>query len=83
MRNHWVNISVDGRKTDLATGPRRKDGEMTIELAQMNLGYSLDIIKIKCYPKEIDGVLHVVTDIFDKNTGALVYTKTTPRNAVK
>ena len=30
VRNFWVDVDIDGRKTRLSGGPQRKDGGMTI-----------------------------------------------------
>ena len=37
VRNFWIELDVDGRKSRVATGPRRKDGgfEMTIYIRDL------------------------------------------------
>lgn len=49
MRNVWAEIQVDGRQNDIATGPKSKDGGMTINLAQNDNGESEDLLSIRSY----------------------------------
>ena len=79
MRNHWVNVSVSGRQTDIATGPRRKDGDMTIDLAQINEGTSQDVLRIRCYPTEINGIPYAVTTVTNLMTNEVIFTHYTVR----
>lgn len=32
VRNFWIDVDIDGRKTLLSGGPRAKDGEMSASL---------------------------------------------------
>ena len=32
VRNFWIELNVDGRKHKVATGPRGKDGEFTLDV---------------------------------------------------
>jgi hypothetical protein len=38
VRNFWVEVYVDGRKTNIGTGPRCKGGGMMIEVFQRDRG---------------------------------------------
>jgi len=38
VRNFWVNLEVDGRRTEIATGPRRRDGGFTLTVYQRDDG---------------------------------------------
>lgn len=38
VRNFWIDTSVDGRQTDIATGPRNKSGGFSINISQRDNG---------------------------------------------
>ena len=52
LRNFWVESFIDGRKTLLASGPRRKDGEMHTVIKVKEGGNSVEAVSIVCFPTE-------------------------------
>jgi len=38
VRNFWLELEVDGKKTKVATGPVRKDGGFVLTVKQRNIG---------------------------------------------
>ncbi len=52
LRNFWVESFIDGRKTLLASGPRRKDGEMHTVIKVKEEGNSVEAVSIVCFPTE-------------------------------
>jgi hypothetical protein len=48
VRNFWVDASVDGRKTDVGTGPRAKNGGMEVTLYQREDGCISTALRIAC-----------------------------------
>ena len=52
LRNFWVESFIDGRKTLLASGPRRKDGEMHTTIKVKEGGNSVEAVSIVCFPTE-------------------------------
>ena len=52
LRNFWVESFIDGRKTLLASGPRRKDGEMHTAIKVKEGGNSVEAVSIVCFPTE-------------------------------
>lgn len=38
VRNFWLELSVDGKRTDIATGPRTKDGGFDLRIAMRDEG---------------------------------------------
>lgn len=38
VRNFWLELAVDGKRTDVATGPRSADGGFELTLRQRNHG---------------------------------------------
>ena len=48
VRNFWVEVEIDGRKTKLCGGPRAKDGGMTIRLYQRDAGQIVRAFVISC-----------------------------------
>lgn len=55
VRNFWADITVDGRKTKIGTGPRAKDGGMEIKIYQRSKGEITLAYTISC--GEVDGRL--------------------------
>ena len=55
VRNFYVKANIDGRETELAGGPRNKDGGMSITLYQRDKGAITEVIRINCF--EEDGQL--------------------------
>jgi hypothetical protein len=47
-----VESFIDGRKTLLASGPRRKDGEMHTVIKVKEEGNSVEAVSIVCFPTE-------------------------------
>ena len=48
LRNFWLEASIDGRKSDLAGGPRNKEGGMEINLYQREHGESKTAMQVTC-----------------------------------
>ena len=48
VRNFWIEVTVDGRKTKIATGPRSKDGGMEITIKQRNNGSIDHALTVRC-----------------------------------
>lgn len=38
VRNFWIETQVDGRKTDIGTGPRSKDGGIYVSVGMRDKG---------------------------------------------
>lgn len=60
VRNFYVSAHIDGRETDLGSGPRRGDGGMRITLTQRNEGAIEEAFYIVC--NAVNGKLF--TDIY-------------------
>lgn len=63
VRNFYLKANIDGRKTMLKGGPRKKDGWMEVEILQRDKGGKTVAFKISC--GEYDGKLY--TEIVDSN----------------
>lgn len=71
LRNFYVEVEIDGRKTDLAGGPQAKDGGMYITLYQRDNGSKLKAVTINCWADE-NGKLHTIVDNkVDKSASAV------------
>lgn len=46
VRNFWIELDVDGRKTKISTGPVRKDGGFRLKIFQRNLGRVMEVVNI-------------------------------------
>lgn len=58
VRNFWIEVDIDGRKTPLCGGPRRKDGGMDVSLYQRDEGNVELALHIRCF--ERNGKLTIV-----------------------
>ena len=48
VRNFWIEVEVDGRRTKLCGGPANKQGGMTIRLYQRDNGAITQPVTINC-----------------------------------
>lgn len=46
VRNFWIEVNVDGRKSRIATGPIRKDGGFQIVIKQRDRGGVVDSFEV-------------------------------------
>ena len=76
MRNFWTELFIDGRKTAVKTGPRGKDGGMTIDLYVNHEGVSTKAVTINCVSHRdfsddlrVDVIPGTGLDIETMNTG--------------
>lgn len=46
VRNFWLDLSVDGKKTDVGTGPRSRDGGFDLTIKQRDDGCVSDAVDI-------------------------------------
>ena len=61
-RNFWIEADIDGRKTELAGGPRRKDGGFSMVIYMRNEGGIDRPIKIDGFVKSDGSLMLRVTD---------------------
>lgn len=78
VRNFWVEVTVDGRKHKVATGPRHKDGGMTIDLKQRHKGRVIDVLRITCI-RELDHS-QLVTAVRDLTSDDVLFIHTSSRD---
>lgn len=48
MRNFWCEVEVDGRKTDMAGGPRSREEGLKITLYQRKNGEKVKAMTVTC-----------------------------------
>lgn len=48
VRPFYISADIEGRKTELTGGPRRKDGYMNIEITQRDEGAITTAFTIRC-----------------------------------
>lgn len=46
IRNWWIEVEIEGRKTKLTGGPRAKDGGFTLVVRQRDDGESIAFVRI-------------------------------------
>ena len=67
VRNFWATVNVDGYKTEMAGGPRSKEGGLTVEVKQRDEGQKVTAVKVRCF--EVDGGLFSEVSIGGKVVG--------------
>lgn len=75
VRNFWIDANIDGRETELAGGPRSKDGGMDVVIKQRDCGKITTAVKIRCF--EYEGKLTV--EVSDGKTNEVVFERETER----
>ena len=77
MRNWWAEAHVDGRKSLVTFGPKRKDGGFLMNIYQRSEGESFLACKIEA--SSIEDTLILAVDIFNEKRecvgGKLVRTR--------
>lgn len=58
VRNFWINARVDGRRTNVAGGPRARDGGMSVTIYLRSEGAVKKALSIECNAFD-DGTLVV------------------------
>ena len=59
MRNWWIEVEIDGRKTKLVGGPRAKDGGFVLTVRQRDEGVSVEVMAVGGIV-EPNGILHLI-----------------------
>ena len=75
-RNFWIEADIDGRKTELAGGPRRKDGGFVMNIYMRNEGGIDRPIDIEGIAKSDGSLMLRVTD---KENNKEIFRKETDR----
>lgn len=77
VRNFWVVVDSDGRQNPIATGPRSRDGQMTITLYVRQNGQSKVACAIDCIPQSDGEHLRINIRPEDeyKDASVLMYTR--------
>ena len=73
VRNFWVEVEIDGRKTVLKGGGRGKQDGMLIRLYQRNKGNIKEVVNINCLPLtcyDEDNKEHIFLSTHVKNLAA-------------
>jgi hypothetical protein len=65
VRNFWIEVEIDGRKTKLSGGSQLKTGGMTIKLFQRNKGEITKALSVDCLANDL-GIL--ATEVFNENS---------------
>lgn len=80
IRPFYISADIQGRKTLLTGGPKRKDGDMNIEITQRNGDEIETAFTIRCYletDKDIVDTPQLCTSVYDSD-GDLVAEHYTP-----
>lgn len=75
VRNFWLSADVDGRKSRITGGPRRKDGGITLRIYQRDGGAVRTALRIECLACR-NGTLRVEVEPilphrFDRRSGTI------------
>ena len=74
VRPSFVKISVDGRKSDIATGPRSRSGEMSAEFLVRSFGRVLPLLDVEMVASADNR--QVMVTITDKREGKIIFQET-------
>lgn len=74
IRPSFVKISVDGRKSDIATGPRSRSGEMSAEFLVRSFGRVLPLFDVEMIGTQ--DKCAVIVRITDKRDGKIIFSET-------
>ena len=64
VRPFYINSDIDGWKTPLKGGPRKKQGTMSTTIYQIDNGAITTPFKIEQYSVEDEGKLKLITEIW-------------------
>lgn len=67
IRNFWIEADIDGRATNLAGGPRAKDGGFNLVIYQRSEGAIIKAATISGFAHE-DGTLRLHIDLHEGKT---------------
>ena len=65
VRNFWVELDIDGKTTEIATGPRNKDGGFSM-LIKIRENGSISNKRMKIYGYADNGDLEIVAAKFEE-----------------
>lgn len=71
VRPSFVKINVDGRSSDIDTGPRSRDGQMSMEILVRQFGQVLSLFDVECIGS-VDKKTTLVR-ITDKRDGKVIF----------
>lgn len=74
VRPSFLKVSVDGRETDIATGPRARTGEMTAELLVRCNGSAMGLLDIEAIASA--DAKTVLVRVTDKRTQVVIFEET-------
>jgi len=63
VRNFWIHAQVDGRRSRVCGGPRRKDGGLSLTLYQRSGGTIVAALQVECLALT-DGTLRLEASPF-------------------
>lgn len=77
VRNFWIELEIDGRKTKVATGPRSRDGGFNLKVLMREKGQiSEKEFRLTGYPtmdKDGDLCVKLVGVMADKDSGDVLF----------
>jgi hypothetical protein len=74
VRNFWLELTVDGKKTRMATGPVRKDGGFDLVIKMRDKGQVLDVGEI--FGRAEGNLLKMRARFIGNNEGAVIVAQT-------
>lgn len=75
VRNWWIDVEIDGRKTRLNGGPVSKDGGFSMTIYQRVEGESVEVVRIAARATSRDAVIGTGSEI-ELNTSVEVLDET-------
>lgn len=67
VRNFWLEAAIDGRGSSIATGPRRSDGGISVEVKMREEGY-ISAKRVTVVGAAVEGKLWLQVTGYEGNT---------------
>ena len=77
VRNFWIELVVDGKKTKVATGPRSKSGGFSLTVKQRDLGGIRTAVEVVGRVNHKTG--RITTAVHEGASGVELFARTTDR----
>lgn len=76
VRNFWIQASIDGINTSVATGPRSKDGGFSLTIKQRDGGDIITALEVRGFVNRAGELVLEATSAYSADGPALnVFTK--------
>jgi hypothetical protein len=76
VRPSWIDVSVDGRDTNIATGPRSRDGSMSAKFYLRVNGSVTHVLDVDCIASRDKKTVQLQVYLYNDHGGNLIAQET-------